>query len=150
MDSRRTHKSQGFFIEVTDEPLEEVAAQLLQPSDGHGDGAIVIFSGVVRDVTASRPVEGLEYEAYTQMAVDQMIEIAKKAAGTFAVTNISMVHRVGALKPGECSVLIAVSAPHRGPAFDACEFCIDTLKETVAIWKKELFSDGTSSWVNHP
>ncbi|MCA1839044.1 MAG: molybdenum cofactor biosynthesis protein MoaE [Actinomycetota bacterium] len=121
-----------------------------QISPGVSDGALVTFGGYVRDSTDSRQVSGLEYEAYDEMAVAQMREIGEQARTRWDVSDIWLVHRTGSLSPGECSVIVAVAAPHRGPAFDACEFCIDTLKEQVSIWKKELFVDGEASWVNHP
>lgn len=114
------------------------------------DGAVVTFAGTVRDASEGRAVTRLDYEAYSEMAESEMRRIAEEACRQWSIGSVVMLHRVGELSVGEVSVIIAVSAPHRGEAFDACEFLIDTLKQTVPIWKKEHFEDGTSSWVNHP
>lgn len=134
-------------VRVTTEPIASTLADGLARSS---DGAVVVFLGVVRDATDDRPVDALEYEAYDRMAADEMRKIAIEAGGRWEVGRILMVHRTGMLTVGEPSVLVGVSAPHRAEAFDACEYCIDVLKERVPIWKKELFSDGESHWVNHP
>ena len=106
------------------------------------DGAAVIFEGVVRDNTRGRRTLYLEYEAYEPMALKQMQELADKVRTQFAIRDIALVHRLGRLEIGETSVLIVVASAHRGPAFDACRWIIDTLKKTVPIWKKEYFEDG--------
>jgi molybdopterin synthase catalytic subunit/molybdopterin converting factor small subunit len=117
---------------------EAVVGRLKQPSDG----AAVIFDGVVRDNTGGRRTLYLDYEAYEAMALKQMESLAVEARASFAVRGVSIVHRLGRLKIGETSVLIAVAAAHRGAAFEACRWIIDTLKKTVPIWKKEYFEDG--------
>lgn len=132
-------------IQVTAAPLSErvVADAVADP----GAGAIAIFSGVVRDRTGARRVKFLEYEAHTPMALAKMREIAGLVRSRWpGVRGVAMVHRVGRLEIGEASVLIAVSSPHRREAFEACHFAIDTLKETVPVWKKEYFEDG-EVWV---
>jgi len=106
------------------------------------DGAIVTFDGFVRNESHGRETSYLEYEAYESMALVKMKEIAAQIHEKFAIHRVVMVHRLGRLEIGETSVFIAVSAPHRGAAFDACRFAIDTLKKTVPIWKKEFFADG--------
>jgi molybdopterin synthase catalytic subunit len=106
------------------------------------DGAIVTFDGFVRNESHGRATKYLEYEAYEPMAVAKMREIGAQIHEKFAIHRIAMVHRLGRLEIGETSVFIAVSAPHRAAAFDACRFAIDTLKHTVPIWKKEYFQDG--------
>jgi molybdopterin synthase catalytic subunit len=106
------------------------------------DGAIVTFDGFVRNESHGRETRYLEYEADESMALGKMKEIAAQIHERFAVHRVVMVHRLGRLEIGETSVFIAVSAPHRGAAFDACRFAIDTLKKTVPIWKKEFFADG--------
>jgi molybdopterin synthase catalytic subunit len=106
------------------------------------DGAIVTFDGFVRNETHGRETSYLEYEAYESMALGKMKEIAAQIHEKFAIHRVAIVHRLGRLEIGETSVFIAVSAPHRGAAFDACRFAIDTLKKTVPIWKKEYFADG--------
>jgi molybdopterin synthase catalytic subunit/molybdopterin converting factor small subunit len=117
---------------------EAVAARLKRPEDG----AAVIFDGVVRDNTRGRRTLYLDYEAYEAMALKQMESLAVEARERFAVRGVSIVHRLGRLQIGETSVLIVVAAAHRGAAFEACRWIIDTLKKTVPIWKKEYFLDG--------
>ena len=106
------------------------------------DGAIVVFEGIVRDNTRGRRTRYLDYEAYEEMAVKQMEELAASALTDFKIRDVAIVHRVGRLEIGETSVLIVVASAHRGAAFDACRWLIDTLKRTVPIWKKEHFEDG--------
>jgi molybdopterin synthase catalytic subunit len=111
------------------------------------DGAVVTFHGVVRAYSDSgRAVRYLEYEAYPEMAEAQMRAIGAEIKRRWDVDDVAMVHRIGHLEIGEASVVIAVAAPHRGEAFDACKYAIDTLKATVPIWKKEVFADG-EVWV---
>src|SRR3984957_5381944 len=106
------------------------------------DGAIVTFDGFVRNESHGRETSYLEYEAYEAMALRKINEIGAQIHAKFAIHRVVIVHRLGRLEIGETSVFIAVSAPHRGAAFDACRFAIDTLKRTVPIWKKEYFADG--------
>ena len=106
------------------------------------DGAIVTFDGFVRKESQGRATKYLEYEAYEPMALAKMREIGAQVHEEFAIHRVAMVHRLGRLEIGETSVFIAISAPHRAAAFEACRFAIDTLKRTVPIWKKEYFQDG--------
>ena len=106
------------------------------------DGAAVVFDGVVRNHTRGRRTLYLDYEAYEEMALKQMEELAGHALTKFQVREVAMVHRLGRLEVGETSVFIVVVAAHRAAAFDACRWLIDTLKQTVPIWKKEHFEDG--------
>jgi molybdopterin synthase catalytic subunit len=106
------------------------------------DGAIVTFDGFVRNESHGRQTLYLEYEAYESMALAKMKEIGGLIHERFAVDKVAILHRLGRLEIGETSVFIAVSAPHRGAAFEACRFAIDTLKRIVPIWKKEYFADG--------
>jgi molybdopterin synthase catalytic subunit len=106
------------------------------------DGAAVVFEGVVRNRTRGRRTLYLDYEAYEEMALEQMEELAQRALEQFQVREVALVHRLGRLEIGETSVLIVVVSPHRGAAFDACRWLIDTLKRSVPIWKKEHFEDG--------
>jgi molybdopterin synthase catalytic subunit len=106
------------------------------------DGAIVTFDGFVRDQSHNRPSLYLDYEAYESMALGKMREIGALLHEKYRIHRVAMVHRLGRLEIGETSVFIAISAPHRAAAFDACRFAIDTLKRTVPIWKKEYFADG--------
>lgn len=106
------------------------------------DGAIVTFDGFVRNESHGRPTLYLEYEAYESMALAKMREIGAHLHQHFSIHRVAILHRLGRLEIGDTSVFIAVSAPHRAAAFDACRFAIDTLKRTVPIWKKEYFEDG--------
>jgi MoaE-MoaD fusion protein len=106
------------------------------------DGAIVTFDGFVRNESHGRRTLYLDYEAYEPMALAKMAEIGRQIRQKFSIHRLAIVHRLGRLHIGETSVFIAVSAPHRSAAFDACRFAIDTLKRTVPIWKKEYFEDG--------
>lgn len=115
--------------------------------DDPGAGGIAIFSGVVRNETGGRPVKFLEYEAHAPMAEAKLREIGAGIRGRWPnVKRIGILHRIGRLEIGESSVLIAVSAAHRREAFEACQYAIDTLKQTVPVWKKEHFEDG-EVWV---
>ncbi len=130
---------------VVTEPLspDAIAAEVDDP----GAGGIVIFSGVVRNETGGRPVKFLEYEAHAPMAEVKMREIGEAVRVRWpGVRRVAMLHRIGRLEIGEASVLIAVAAAHRGDAFEACRYAIDTLKRIVPVWKKEHFEDG-EVWV---
>ena len=102
----------------------------------------MVFEGVVRDNTRGRRTLFLEYEAYEPMVLKQMESLREQARARFGVEGISIIHRLGRLEIGETSVLIVVASAHRGVAFEACRWIIDTLKKTVPIWKKEYFEDG--------
>jgi molybdopterin synthase catalytic subunit/molybdopterin converting factor small subunit len=137
--------SGGDVYRVVTEPLspDAIAAEV----DDAGAGGIVIFSGVVRNETGGRSVKFLEYEAHAPMAEAKMREIGDDVRARWAgVRRVAILHRIGRLEIGESSVLIAVSAAHRGDAFEACRYAIDTLKRTVPVWKKEHFEDG-EVWV---
>jgi len=109
---------------------------------GDQDGAIVTFDGFVRNESHGRSTLYLDYEAYEPMALAKMKEIGQLIHEKFAIHRVAIVHRLGRLQIGETSVFIAISAPHRAAAFEACRFAIDALKRTVPIWKKEYFQDG--------
>jgi molybdopterin synthase catalytic subunit len=111
------------------------------------DGAIVTFDGCVRNQSHGRRTLYLNYEAYESMALAKMREIAAEVHTKFQIGRVAIAHRLGRLEIGETSVFIAVSAPHRAAAFEACRFAIDTLKRSVPIWKKEYFEDG-AAWAN--
>lgn len=113
-------------------------------------GGVVVFSGNVRNNTKGRNVNKLFFECYEPMALLEMEKIADNAVEKYALKKIAMLHIVGEKQPGEVVVVIAVAAPHRAAAFDACEYAIDTLKETVPIWKKEYFEDGEVWVAAHP
>lgn len=127
------------LCEITDAPLD--AQRLARAVDRPESGAIVTFAGVVRNHSRGRTVLYLEYDAYLPMAERKMREIGEETARRWEC-RIALQHRVGRLEIGEASVLIAVSSAHRATAFEACRFAIDTLKESVPIWKKEVWEDG--------
>ena len=129
---------------LTDEPLSVDAAQRFCADPAAG--AIVAFAGVVREETDGRGVVGLEYEAYAERAQNQLQALAAETAVRWPALAVWMEHRVGSLAVGEPSVVVAVSCGHRGEAFAACRWGIDTLKETVAIWKREHWADGGAHW----
>lgn len=110
-------------------------------------GAIVTFLGLVRVMgDGDRPVDGLAYEAYPEMALPEMRAIGAEASTRFGEARVAIAHRIGDLGLGEVSVAIAVASKHRAVAFDACEYVIDELKQRVPIWKKENYRDGEARW----
>jgi molybdopterin converting factor subunit 1 len=133
---------------LSDRPLDAdaVAARVA----GADAGGVVTFVGAVRDHARGRAIRHLEYEAYPAMALDEMEKICEAAERRWPGTRVAIAHRVGHLAIGELAVVVVAAAPHRAEAFDACRFAIDTLKETVPIWKKEVATDG-EYWVDdHP
>ena len=136
------------MIAITIEPIDVAAA--LKSIESEQAGAIDLFLGVVRDNTQDRSVNRLEYEAYDRMAVSEMEKIADEAHQRWPILRYTIIHRKGTLQIGEIAVLIGVATAHRADAFEACRYIIDTIKQTVPIWKKEVFMDG-EEWVNaHP
>lgn len=113
-------------------------------------GGIDVFIGTVRNVTKGKTVMRLEFEAYEKMALAEMEKIAAQALEKWPVQKLLIHHRTGVLAVGEVPVIIAVSAGHRDAAFEACRYVIDTLKQTVPIWKKEIFEDGEVWVAAHP
>ena len=118
------------------------AEKLVAEAKRGEDGAVVVFDGIVRNNTRGRQTLYLDYEAYDEMALKQMKELAAQAIAKFSVRHVTLVHRLGRLEVGETSVLIVVASAHRAAAFEASRWVIDTLKKTVPIWKKETFADG--------
>ena len=110
------------------------------------DGAICTFQGVARRYSRGREVVHLEYEAYPEMAERKLAEIGDELRVKFGVERVAIHHRTGVLAIGEASVVIAVASPHRKEAFAACQYAIDRIKQTVPIWKKEIWSDG-QQWI---
>jgi len=113
-------------------------------------GGIDVFIGTVRNATKGKTVLRLEFEAYEPMALAELDKIAKHAFEKWPLQKVLIHHRVGILEVGEVPVIIAVAAAHRAAAFEACRYIIDTLKETVPIWKKEIFEDGEIWVAAHP
>ena len=133
------------YTAIVDAPIDP--AKLVERVAARGNGATVLFLGTVRDVNDGRPVSGIEYTAYTSMAERELAKIVAEAATTFATDDLAVVHRLGELAIGECSVAIAAAHPHRGRAFDAARYVIEELKRRVPIWKREQYVDGTREWV---
>jgi molybdopterin synthase catalytic subunit len=131
------------LVRLVREPIDVAALAGASPADG----AVCLFVGVVRNENQGRAVLRLEYEAYEEMALPLLEEIAAETGRLYPVTGVRLVHRLGRLEIGETSVAVAVSSPHRAEAFAACRFAIDTLKARVPIWKKELYADG-SAWLD--
>jgi molybdopterin synthase catalytic subunit len=120
--------------------------ELLEAARRDGDGALALFLGTVRDHNQGRRVLRLEYHAYPEMAQNEMQKLRRQAIERFGVSEVVVVHRTGTLQVGDTAVAIVVAAAHRAPAFEACQWLIDTLKRTVPIWKKEHF-EGGEVWI---
>jgi molybdopterin synthase catalytic subunit len=133
------------LVRLVKDSIDPAALACASPADG----AVCVFVGVVRNENRGRGVKRLEYEAYEEMALPLMEEIAAETRRLFPVTEVRLVHRLGRLEIGEASVAVAVTSPHRGEAFAACRFAIDALKAKVPIWKKEYYADG-SAWLEGP
>ncbi len=128
------------IFQLVREPIRP--QELLEGLKAPEDGALVVFDGFVRNNFKGGKTLYLEYEAYEPMAYAKMREIGAEIRLKFSIHRLAIVHRLGRLEIGETSVWIAVSAAHRGAAFDACRHAIDTLKRAVPIWKKEYFAGG--------
>src|SRR5260370_33316069 len=126
------------IYQLVREPIDTAA--LAHHVRAHEDGAIVTFDGFVRNQSHNRSTLYLDYEAYESMALAKMREIGVQLHDKYRIHRVAMVDRLGRLEIGETSVFIAVSAPHRAAAFEACRFAIDTFKRTVPIWKKRFFA----------
>ncbi|GAB4040912.1 molybdenum cofactor biosynthesis protein MoaE [Spirosoma jeollabukense] len=136
------------MIVITTDHIDVAAA--LKSIESEQAGAIDLFLGVVRNKTHERSVNRLEYEAYDRMVISEMEKIAEEANRRWPILRYTIIHRKGILQIGEIAVLIGVATAHRNDAFVACRYIIDTIKQTVPIWKKEVFIDG-EEWVNtHP
>ncbi len=133
------------MFDLVDRPFE--MATLVAAVGELGSGALVTFVGSVRERSDDgRPVTGLAYEAHRELALVELRAVGDDARARFAISRIAIVHRIGELALGEVAVGIAVSAPHRAAAFDACAFAIDELKRRVPIWKHERYVDGDAAW----
>lgn len=136
------------YVRVLETPINTQEVIDLVQSDACG--AIDVFIGTVRNKTADKAVERLFFEAYEKMAIKEMEKIAERAKAQWPVDKLAIFHRSGWVEIGGIAVVIAVSTPHRKASFEACQFVIDTLKETVPIWKKEHFEDGEVWVAAHP
>ena len=133
-------KSTTPYVRITRDRID--TPTILEPLKQPEDGAAVVFEGIVRNHSRGRRTLFLEYEAYEEMALKQLEDLAKQACARFEISNARIIHRLGHLEIGETSVLIVVASAHRAAAFEACRWLIDVLKKTVPIWKKEHFADG--------
>lgn len=135
------------WIDILDHPLpiDDAIRFVHDPAAG----GIDVFLGTTRAETNpdAKPLVALDYEAYSEMAMKQLADLARRAREQWPIVKLALLHRTGRVALAEPSVLIAVSTPHRTDAFEACRWLIDTLKAEVAIWKKEVWSDGTGTWV---
>jgi len=135
------------IIRITRDALDAQAIRALEEAvTTPGAGGVVTFQGVVRDNARGKQVRSLAYDAYVEMAEQQMAQIAADVEQRWETSVVAIVHRIGRLEIGECSVVVVVACPHRAEAFEACRYAIDTLKATVPIWKKEIYADG-EEWV---
>lgn len=132
---------------VTTAPLDP--APLVALVSAPDCGAVVTFSGTVRDHFGNRTTARLEYEAYAEMASAVLADIAAEAKQRYAIHNVAIHHRIGILAIGETAVLVVVAAGHRGPALDATGWIMDRIKEIAPIWKKEHWADGSQDWIGH-
>src|SRR5215212_8036045 len=135
------------MIQLTDDPID--TSSLLNRVQHPEAGAVVLFLGTTRALTAGKQTVALDYESYREMAERQLAELEAEARRRWPVIECNITHRLGRVPPTEASVAIAVSTPHRHDAFAAAEWLIDSLKRDVPIWKREQWSDGTTEWV-HP
>lgn len=135
-------------IDIVETPIDVEA--LIASVQSDECGGVVTFLGTVRNrANDGREVRGLEYEAHREMALAEFVAIAEEARAKFTQTRIGIVHRVGTLAVGDVAVAVCATAPHRGEAFDACEYAIDQLKHRAPIWKKERYLDGTGEWIEN-
>jgi molybdopterin synthase catalytic subunit len=133
------------MIKITEKPID--IQKVIDTASSLGAGAVNVFIGTVRNNAHGKNVLWLEYEAYESMAVSEIRKIIDEASHRWPLLGWAVSHRIGTLKPGEVSVVVAVSAPHRQQSFEACQFVIDTLKAKAPIFKKEIFEDG-GEWVS--
>lgn len=130
---------------IVDTPID--AQQLLGSVDHERHGAAILFIGVVRNHNDGRPVSGMRYEAYAEMAEQVLGEIVAEATASLGEGSVAAVHRVGELDIGEASVAIAVSSPHRDDAYRASRYVIEEIKKRLPVWKHEHYTDGSEAWV---
>ena len=134
------------WSDITLDPIDPSA--VLDRVGAPEDGAVSLFLGTVRNRNEGRPVGGMEYEGYAEMAREQLAGIVREAAGRCGGDRIAAVHRLGELAVGEVSVAIAVSTPHRAEAFDAARYVIEEIKKRLPVWKREHYLDGRSEWLD--
>jgi molybdopterin synthase catalytic subunit len=138
------------WIELTRDPLHlPTGIEFIYAAEDNWLGGINVFVGLTRREknAAGQDLTALDYEAYEEMALEQMRALARRAAEQWPISRLLLLHRLGRVAVGEPSVVIAVATPHRAEAFEACRWLIDTLKAEVPIWKQEVWSGGSTSWV---
>ncbi len=136
------------MIEITSNPIAR--EKIIQAAESPKAGALNVFIGTVRSNTSNKKVIRLEYECYEAMAKSEIQKIIDQACTRWPLLKVAISHRTGILAIGDEAIVLAVSTPHRKESFEACQFIIDTLKQTVPIWKKEIYEDG-EEWVSaHP
>lgn len=133
------------YAAIVHSPIDPAA--VLDRVGGDADGAVVLFLGTVRDHNDGRPVRGLHYEAYEEMAGSVLEAIAREAGERADTDQVAVVHRVGELAVGEHSVAIAVASPHRSNAYDASRYIIEEIKKRLPVWKHEHYADGEARWL---
>lgn len=133
------------MIKITEKPID--VQKVIDTASSLGAGAVNVFVGTVRNTAHGKNVLWLEYEAYEAMVVAEIKKIIDEATNRWDLLGWAVSHRVGTLKPGEVTLAIAVSTPHRQDAFEACSFILDNVKERTPIWKKEVFEDG-EGWIS--
>ena len=138
----------NIHLKISDAPIDIMAC--IGQVSGPASGGVDVFIGTVREATQGKRVVRLEFEAYDSMALREMRKIAEQTFERWPVQAVALHHRTGALQVGEVAVVIAVSAAHRAAAFEACRYAINTLKQSVPIWKKEIFEDGEVWVAAHP
>ena len=131
---------------IVHQPID--LAALIAEVAASSNGATVLFTGSVRELSEGRSVSGIDYDAYEAMAAEELARIVREATERFGSTHVVAEHRVGSLALGEVSVAIAVGHPRRAPAFEAARYVIEEIKLRLPVWKQELFTDGTREWVD--
>lgn len=136
------------MLRIVDGPIDVAAVRAAVGDPGHG--AVLVFEGVARDVFEGRRVIRLEYEAWAEMAEPVLAEIADGAKVYWPTARVAVVHRTGLVVVGEPSLVVAVGAPHRAAAFEACRFVLEAVKARLPVWKKEIYEDGSAWKANAP
>jgi molybdopterin synthase catalytic subunit len=132
------------LVRIVDGPIDE--AEPARFVEKPGNGAVIVFRGIVRDRHSGRAVARIDYHAYREMAEAELRRVAAEAVERFGVPDLAVVHRIGRVEVGEASLVVAIGSPHRRPAFEAALHLVDELKKRVPIWKKEFGPDG-DFWV---
>ena len=133
------------YSAVVTDPI--VPDRVLAEVGSDADGAALLFLGTVRNHADGRPVDGIRYDAYAEMAGAVLAEIAAEACERLGTDRLAVVHRTGALEIGDVSVAVAASSPHRAEAFEAARYVIEEIKKRLPVWKKERYADGDETWV---